>query len=122
MIDLKAFRKANGLTQADVAQYLSVSAPFITRVESGLNKLPEDKLQKLINNDRGWDVSYLMNNVSNGDHIHQNGGRGNIGKITYDSETEALKRENEMLRRQLTEALKRNQEYWELIRELTTKK
>lgn len=116
MIDLKAFRKANGLTQAEVAQYLSVSAPFITRVETGANKLPDDKLQKLINNDKGWDVTYLISNNESGDHIHQNGGKNNIGKITYDSENEALRRENEILRQRVEEMMQRNEEYWEVIR------
>ena len=53
-IDLKAFRKINKLTQIDIANYLGVSRPFVCRIESGQNKLPEDKLIKLINNDQGW--------------------------------------------------------------------
>jgi len=121
MIDLKGFRKVNGLTQADVARYLSVSAPFITRVESGANKLPEDKLQKLMNNKKGWDVTCLLVEDGGGDHIHQNGGKGNIGKYVCDSENEALKKEIEMLRRQVEELMQRNQEYWDLIKELMRK-
>lgn len=119
MIDLKAFRKANGLTQADVAQYLSVSAPFITRVETGANKLPEDKLQKLINNDMGWDTTSLF--ITGGDHIHQTGGKNNIGKITYDNENASLKKEIEMLRRQIEDLMRTNKEYWDMIKELMKK-
>jgi len=122
MIDLKAFRKANGLTQADVAQYLSVSAPFITRVETGSNKLPEDKLQKLINNDRGWDTTMLISVEHSGDNIHQNGGSHNIGKVTCEvSEIAALKRENIMLRQQVEDLKEQNEKYWNMIEKLTEK-
>lgn len=59
-IDLKRFRKDNNLSQADIATYLEVSTPFISRVESGKNKLPEDKIVKLINNPYGWKVDALV--------------------------------------------------------------
>lgn len=59
MDELKNFRKCNALTQADLAAFLGVSAPFITRVEKGANRLPQDKFDKLLSNDRGWDVSML---------------------------------------------------------------
>lgn len=60
MIDLKEFRRTNGLTQAVVADYLGVSEPFISRVESGRDPLPVDKLFKLMNNDRGWNITSLI--------------------------------------------------------------
>lgn len=116
MIDLKEFRKCNGLSQKDVAEFLGVSRSFIGQVEAGFSKLPSDKIDKLLANNHGWDVSYLINNKESGDHIHQNGGNGNIGKYVCDSENEALRRENEILRQRIEEMMQRNQEYWEVIR------
>lgn len=116
MIDLKEFRKVNGLSQKDVADYLGVSRSFIGQVEAGFSKLPTDKIDKLLTNTNGWDVTCLTIKDNSGDHIHQNGGKNNIGKITYDSENEALRRENEILRQRIDEMMKRNEEYWEVIR------
>ena len=61
-LNLRLFRKRNGLTQNAVAEYLGVSKVFISYVESGRSALPEDKFQQIINNDRGWVVedSFLV--------------------------------------------------------------
>lgn len=56
---LKDFRKVNGLTQTDVGDYLGVKKSFISRIEVGAAKLPEDKFNKLLNNPNGWDTSAL---------------------------------------------------------------
>jgi len=55
-LNLRLFRKANGLTQDAVAEYLGVSKPFISQVENGKAMLPEDKMAKLIGNEMGWTV------------------------------------------------------------------
>ena len=88
MIDLREFRRANHLTQDELGEYLGIKKSFISKVENGKEKLPDDKFQKLVNNDRGWDTTYLY--VGTGDHIHQTGGKNNIGKITYDSEERGI--------------------------------
>lgn len=122
MIDLKGFRKANSLSQNDVAEYLGVSRSFIGQVEAGFSKLPESKINKLIANNNGWDVTCLSIGDVNGDHIHQNGGKNNIGKVIYDnSETATLKRENELLRQQVAELREQNERYWNMIEKLTEK-
>ncbi len=61
-LNLRLFRKRNGLTQNAVAEYLGVSKVFISYVESGRSALPEDKFQQIINNDRGWVIedSFLV--------------------------------------------------------------
>lgn len=59
MLDFKAFRKANKLTQKGVAAYLGVTDAFICQVEKGVRPLPQPLLSKLLNNNRGWDVSNL---------------------------------------------------------------
>lgn len=55
----RAFRKSNHLTQDDVAEFLGVKKAFISQIETGRVALPEDKLYRLLQNDRGWDVSIL---------------------------------------------------------------
>lgn len=60
MVDLKAFRKANKLTQQEVATYLGVKKPFICQIETGRNTLPSKHLDNLLSNNEGWDVSSLI--------------------------------------------------------------
>lgn len=59
MLDFKAFRKANKLTQKGVAAYLGVTDAFICQVEKGVRPLPQPLLSELLNNNKGWDVSNL---------------------------------------------------------------
>jgi transcriptional regulator with XRE-family HTH domain len=123
MIDLRGFRDANSLSQKDVAIYLGVSRSFVGQVEAGFSKLSQVKIDKLIANDKGWDVSCLQagGEVVLGDHVEMNGGKGNIGKIAGDISAEllTLRKENEMLRHQLDEAKAEKAQYWEMIKELT---
>lgn len=65
-IDLKAFRKANSLTQDKLGEYLGVKKSFISQVESGRSSLPQEKFIKLLNNPFGWDVSMLKDNTLSG--------------------------------------------------------
>ena len=50
MFDLRLFRKANGITQQAVAEYLGVTKQFITQIETGKVALPTDKLKKILDN------------------------------------------------------------------------
>ena len=45
MIDLKGFRKANKLTQADLAELIGISRSFIGQIECGASKLPDSNLE-----------------------------------------------------------------------------
>ena len=60
MVDLKTFRKKNGITQKELAKFLGITHGFISQVELGKSRLPEGKLEKLLNNDRGWAVDDLV--------------------------------------------------------------
>lgn len=55
----KAFRRINNLTQTDVGNYLDVSKSFISQLETGRADIPHWMLQKLLNNDKGWDTKPL---------------------------------------------------------------
>lgn len=60
MIDLKGFRKKNGLTQDELGEFLGVKKSFISKIEHGGAALPKDKFAKLIKNDMGWDITLLV--------------------------------------------------------------
>ena len=123
MIDLKAFRIANNLTQGGLGEYLGIQKSFVSQIEHGNSRLPKDKLTKLLSNDEGWDTSMLLPEETIGDNIHQNGGTNNIGKIDGNCAGEllALQKENEMLRQQLEEAKAQCERYWAMIEKLTEK-
>ena len=82
--NLKRFRAANGLSQRDLASFLGVTQGFISRVESGASPLP-DTLLDAICNKTDWEVPadvIILAEMKDGvDHIQQNGGINNIGKI-----------------------------------------
>lgn len=59
-MDLREFRKVNGLTQGQLGEFLGMLTSFISKVENGREKLPEKKFQKILENDRGWDISMLQ--------------------------------------------------------------
>lgn len=59
MIDLKAFRKVNSITQVDLAAYLEVGQGFISQIEKGSRPLPKEYISKLSANPYGWDTTML---------------------------------------------------------------
>ena len=54
MVDIKQFRKANKLTQGDVANYLGISVAFLSAAETGRANFPDKYADLLINNNKGW--------------------------------------------------------------------
>lgn len=81
---LRNFRKANKLRQEDVAIFLGVKQGYISQVEKkGVE--PRELTIKLINNDKGWDVSEL----ENGSNIQVNTNGDN--KIFYETEADKEK-------------------------------
>ena len=49
-MDLRLFRKANGVTQSAIAEYLGITKQFVSQVEAGKVALPEDKFMKILDN------------------------------------------------------------------------
>ena len=120
MIDLKGFRKMNGLTQDELGEFLGMKKSFISKVENGREKLPYAKLQKLLTNGRGWDTSLLLEDSGIDTVTIQQ--RGGIGKVVGDgTAVAALEKEIEMLRAQVEELKAEKAAYWEMIKELTKK-
>lgn len=115
MIDLKEFRKSNGLTQAMVAEYLGVSEPFISRVESGRDPLPEDKLDKLIKNNRGWIIKSFQSPGGKVQVTVRHSGASNNSGQNKSWEQKKI----EMLEQRIAQLEQQNAEYWDLIKKLT---
>lgn len=59
MIDLKMFRKANHLTQIDLADFFGVGQGFISQMENGDRPIPKEYISKLLANNYSWDTSML---------------------------------------------------------------
>lgn len=59
MIDLKAFRKKNSITQIGLAEFLGVGQGFISQIEKGDRPVPKEYISKLSANPYGWDTSML---------------------------------------------------------------
>lgn len=101
MIDLKAFRKANDLTQQDLAKILGVSRSFVAQVESGHSKMPDVYVDTLIKSE--YDTSALFNDDCS-------------------SSIAELQAKVNILTAQLAEARAERDRCWELIKTLTNEK
>lgn len=112
MIDIRAFRRANRLKQEELAEFLGVTRAFISMVENGTSKLPQDKLNLLLSNQKGWETSMLLSDTSivagnnNGGSVNvqigQNrSGDGNQSSRDANTQIAVLEKENQMLREQI---------------------
>lgn len=76
MVGLKAFRISNKLNQAELGEFLGIKKSFISKIENGKERLPAEKFQKLLHNNKGWDTSLLMESGTIiqkiGDHSENN--------------------------------------------------
>ena len=70
LVNMRAFREMNELSQKDVADFLEVSIAFVSAVERGQAKLPAEKLVRLLENDRDWETSALIDKTDGGTRIH----------------------------------------------------
>jgi len=116
MIDLKGFRIANKLTQDELGAFLGIKKSFISKIEHGGARLPDDKFAKLLDNKKGWDVSMLSADDTDKERCRPRKEEGGPG-----GELLALMKENEMLRAQVEELKAQNEKYWNMIEKLTEK-
>ena len=58
-LTLKTFRKNNGLTQGELGEYIGMGKSYISKIEHGKENLPERRLKKILENDKGWDLTPL---------------------------------------------------------------
>lgn len=59
MFDLRKFLKVNDLKQGELADFLGVNQSRISHYVKQ-KSVPMDKLDKLLNNQRGWDTSMIQ--------------------------------------------------------------
>ena len=124
MIDLKGFRKANKLTQADLAELIGISRSFIGQIECGASKLPDNYLQALLAN-KDYDTSMLVVDTLSANSVSAkatgnstasvNIGSNNGGNAT---EIALLRAEVASLKAQLAKAEAEKEKYWEMIQKL----
>lgn len=63
LVDLREFRKRNHIKQSDLAEFLDTSASFISLIENGQSKLPESKIDRIMNDaevQKGWSPEGLV--------------------------------------------------------------
>lgn len=59
-IDIKAFRKANNISQKQLANYLNVTQGLVSQWEAGKYKVPMSCIDQLIKNKEGWNMTPLL--------------------------------------------------------------
>lgn len=57
---LQEFLYRNRLKSSDLVEFWGVTKGVVSQILNGTTKLPTKRLEELLNNDRGWDVSMLM--------------------------------------------------------------
>ena len=72
------FRRLNGLTQTELGDFLGVSKSFVSQIENGRVDLPFAMRQRLLENDRGWDITPLVETSVTGDNNVVNAGRDQV--------------------------------------------
>lgn len=60
LIDVKTFRKRNGLKQKDLAKILGVSASYICQVEKGSCNMSQDMIERLIKTENQFNTNGLV--------------------------------------------------------------
>lgn len=104
-IDIKAFRKANNLTQSELGDYLGCSKAFISAIEKASRPLPFEMLSKLIDNPHGWNISMLPQTSRGDNTIQVSGTNVDMRNINQSKSTGGAERIKELEQRvaELTE-------------------
>ena len=90
VFDLRLFRKANGITQLAVAEYLGVTKQMITQIETGKTPMPTDKLKRILDNPE-WSIAEYHKLVETIEDLKV-GGKGRKAEIVTAGEGDALLR------------------------------
>ena len=65
MNQIAMFLKMNGIKQVELARYLSISEPSVSKMVKGYTNPSPENLHKILNNDQGWDTSMLTSGIVN---------------------------------------------------------
>lgn len=88
VFDLRLFRKANGITQLAVAEYLGVTKQMITQIETGKTPMPTDKLKRILDNPE-WSIAEYHKLVETIEDLKA-GGKGRKAEVVAAGEGDAL--------------------------------
>lgn len=69
---LDEFLYKNRLKSSDLVEFWGVTKGVVSQILNGTTKLPPKRLAELLNNDRGWDVSMLMDSNQSEDVMVEN--------------------------------------------------
>lgn len=64
MVNIKQFLADNGLKQVDLARFLGITEPSVSKMAKGYTSPSKENLQRILDNDRGWDTSALTGKPS----------------------------------------------------------
>ena len=79
---VRDFRKANKLSQEDLASFLGVNQGYISQVVTK-GQEPRELMISLINNDKEWDIAPLVSSPSI--QVNTNGDNISVDKVTNDT-------------------------------------
>ena len=85
MFDLKNFRKRQKISQIELAKQLDIAQPFISRVESGKDPMPESLISKL---KEIFSIEDISDYYVKGNESEENGSEDNIPTVVEDILTE----------------------------------
>lgn len=68
MFDLKGFRKANRISQVELADYLGVGQGFVSQMENGARPVPDQIVEKLMSNKK-WTVDGTIASSLGGNNV-----------------------------------------------------
>lgn len=117
MIELKHFRQVNDLTQEQLGNYLGISKGFVSRIEHDKEKLPFNKLRKLMENSNGWDTSMIPRDIYGDIFLQTNekGANNMYGDSALKAENDRLRAEVEALKRELEQVSADKKKYWDVL-------
>ncbi len=109
--DLKGFRKANGIRQQELADYLGVGQSFISQIERGERTCPVEWIGRFAANAK-W-------TMLEEEPVEETPIADTYNNIAEESEVLSLRREVQLLREQIEELRSTNEKCWEMIRNLS---
>lgn len=63
MVNIKQFLTDNDLKQVDLARFLGITEASVSKMVRGYTSPSKENLQRILDNDRGWDTSALLQKV-----------------------------------------------------------
>lgn len=123
---IKDFLTNNNLKQCDLARFLGITEGAVSHLIKGKANLSRANLNKLLNNDKGWDTSMLEESSGDKFEINSTGNmefynRSQKVSSPTSAEVELLKVRVKILEEQLASERERANRYWAMIEKLTTK-